>query len=77
MILKDPDVPGDRVRVEAALGDLERRGLVYRTSEPAGGPEDFAVLQTWRGHPERMCDWWAVTDEGWDLLGLIKSPRYH
>jgi hypothetical protein len=76
MILKDPDVPDDRDHVEAALGDLERRGLAYRTWEPAGGPDDFGVLQTRRGHPERMCDWWALTDEGWDLLGLIKSPRY-
>jgi len=20
--------------------------------------------------------WWAITDKGWDLLRMIKSPRY-
>jgi hypothetical protein len=77
IIVQDPDVPYDLDRVEAVLRDLERRGLVHSTWEPAGGPEDFGVLETWRGRPERMCHWWALTDEGWDLLGLIKSPGYH
>jgi hypothetical protein len=77
LILGELDMSGERERVEATLRDLERRGLVSRTWEPAGGPEDFGVLETWRGRPERMCDWWALTDEAWDLLGLIKSPRYH
>jgi hypothetical protein len=30
-IVNAPDVPGDRDSVEAALGDLERRNLVYST----------------------------------------------
>jgi hypothetical protein len=76
IILRDPDVPDDPGRVEAALHDLERRGLVYSTWEPAGDPGDFGVLESWHGRPERMCHWWALTDRGWDLLGLIKSPGY-
>ena len=28
------------------------------------------------GRESAMEDWWALTDECWDLLGLIKSPRY-
>jgi hypothetical protein len=23
-----------------------------------------------------LVPWWAITDEGWDLLGFIKFPRY-
>lgn len=76
IILEDLDMPDDRERVEATLRDLERRGLVDNTWEPAGGPDDFGVLESWGGRPERMCHWWALTDEGWDLLGLIKSPGY-
>jgi hypothetical protein len=76
IILSDPEVPDDVELVQDVLQDLERRGLVYSTWEPAFGPEDFGVLETWHGRPERMCHWWALTDEGWDLLGLIKSPGY-
>jgi hypothetical protein len=76
IILHHLDVPDDLELVEGALRDLEERGLVLSTWEPAGGPEDFGVLETWHGRPERMCHWWALADEGWDLLGLIKSPRY-
>ena len=76
IIVKDLDLPGDRERAEATLRDLERRGLVHSTWEPSGGPEDSGVIETWRGRPELMCHWWALTEEGWDLLGLIKSPRY-
>jgi hypothetical protein len=76
MILRARGAPDDPERVEAALRDLGRRGLVYSSWEPAGGPEDFGVLETWDGRCERMCHWWALTDEGWDVLGLIKSPGY-
>ncbi len=65
-IVQDPDVGGDRKRVEAALRDLERHHLVYSTWEELGEPGDESAM----GH------WWAITDEGWELLGLIKSPRY-
>jgi hypothetical protein len=67
IVLGSPEVREERDRVETALKDLERRSLVYSTWEPALGPE---------GEPE-MDNWWALTDEAWDLLGLIKSPHYH
>ena len=66
IILRDPDVPNDRPRVEAALRGLERRGLVYTTKEESGES----------GRETELVEWWALTDTGWDLLGLIKSPRY-
>jgi hypothetical protein len=76
ILLKDPDTGGDTSAAEAALRDLERRGLVGSTWEPSGDPE-FGVVETWRGVRLPMCHWWALTDEGWEVLGLIKSPGYH
>lgn len=67
IIVQDRDVLGDRDSIEAALRDLEQRNLVYSTWEELGEP----------GQESAMGHWWAITDEGWDLLGLIKSPRYH
>jgi hypothetical protein len=66
IIVHDPDVLGDRDSGEAALRDLEQRNIVHSTWEESGEP----------GHESAMAQWWAITDEGWDLLGLIKSPRY-
>jgi hypothetical protein len=66
-VAQDPDVLGDRANVEAALSDLEARTLVYCVLEEGGEP----------GRESELDRWWAITDEGWDLLGLIKSPRYH
>jgi hypothetical protein len=66
IIVADPDVQGDRVGVEAVLEELEQKGLVYSVFE-------------WGGEPGRESEpdrWWAITDEGWDLLGLVKSPAY-
>ncbi len=67
IILQDSEVLGDRDSVEAALRDLEQRNIVHSTREQSGEP----------GRESAMDQWWALTDEGWDLLGLIKSPRYH
>jgi hypothetical protein len=67
IIIRDPEVREERDRVEAALNDLQRRNLVYSTWEQSGAPE---------AGPAEMDNWWALTDEGWDLLGLIKSPGY-
>jgi hypothetical protein len=66
MILSDPDVPDDRDEVEAALRDLERRGIVDSKVEESGET----------GREYAPDNWWALTDEGWDVLGLIKSPGY-
>jgi hypothetical protein len=77
IIVEHPNVTDDLERVETTLRGLEDRGLVYSTWKPAYGPDDFGVLEDWHGRPHRMCHWWALSDEGWDLLGLIKSPGYH
>jgi hypothetical protein len=75
ILLKDPNIAADGETVEAALRDLEERGLVRSTWEPSGDAE-FGALETWRGERLRMCKWWALTDAGWELFGLIKSPGY-
>jgi hypothetical protein len=61
-----PEVPADRVTVEAVLEELQRQGLVYSVLEAGGEP----------GNEEALDRWWAISDEGWDLLGFIKSPNY-
>jgi hypothetical protein len=66
IMLDAPDVPDDRGEVEAALRDLEQRGIVYSKVEQSGET----------GRERAPENWWALTDEGWDLLGLIKSPGY-
>lgn len=66
IIAADPDVPMDRSTVESVLGDLERLGLVYSVVEQGGE----------HGRESDLVPWWAITDEGWDFLGFIKSPRY-
>jgi len=60
------EMSDDRAGVISVLRRLEARGVVRSTVEESGelGRES---------DPDR---WWAVTDEGWDLLGLIKSPTY-
>jgi hypothetical protein len=66
IVAQDPDVPGDRDGVVVALRDLEARNLV-RSRRAASGEA---------GRESALEDWWALTDNGWDLLGLTKSPRY-
>jgi hypothetical protein len=64
-VVTNPDVPTtDRAHVEAALERVQSRKLVFSTVEYIGHPVN---------KPGR---WWAITDEGWDLLGIVKSPRY-
>jgi hypothetical protein len=70
LLLKDPDVADDAQVVDAAMRDLEERGLVLSTWERAMAPDE-----PWPG--EGMCPWWALSEQGWELLGLIKSPGYH
>jgi hypothetical protein len=66
VIARDPDVHADRAQIEAALQQLEQRKLVDRRMAASGEP----------GRETESEPWWAITDEGWDLLGFIKSPRY-
>jgi hypothetical protein len=65
-IVRDPDVHANRVEIEAALAQLERKALIDKRIAASGEP----------GHETEPVPWWAITDEGWDLLGFIKSPRY-
>jgi hypothetical protein len=58
--------PIDRRAVESVLEGLDRQGLVYSTLEQSGEPCRESKLDRW----------WAITDECWDMLGLIKSPMY-
>ena len=67
IILKDRDVPNDRDHVVAVLEELEGRNLVRSTVEVSFDPGR---------EPYSLDRWWALTDEAWDLLGLIKSPWY-
>jgi hypothetical protein len=53
--------------VETALRELREKGLVDSHTEPFWDGE--------RG--DDQAEWWKLTDEAWDLLGFIKSPRYH
>jgi hypothetical protein len=66
MIAKDPDVQDDRESVDAALRDLGARGLVDGRRGESGET----------GREPETAEWWAMTDECWELLGLIRSPRY-
>jgi hypothetical protein len=66
IVAADPEVSADRVRVKAVLDGLEEKKLV--TSVLAASGESGRESE-----PDR---WWAVTDEGWDLLGMIKPPSY-
>lgn len=53
--------------VGKALRELRDKGLVESHTEPY-----------WDGeHGDDHAEWWKLTDEAWDLLGCIKSPRYH
>jgi hypothetical protein len=61
-----PHVPPERATVEAVLEGLQERKLVYSVLEEGGEPGKEAELDRW----------WAITDEGWDLLGFIESPNY-
>lgn len=65
-IVKDPDVHANRVEIEAALAQLERKSLIDKRIAASGEP----------GHETELVPWWAITHEGWDLLGMIPSPRY-
>jgi hypothetical protein len=65
-VLADRDVSADHDTVEVGLQDLEDHGLIFSALSPSGGP----------GTQNELVPWRAMTDETWDLLGLIKSPRY-
>jgi hypothetical protein len=66
VVASDHDVSSDRRQVESALTGLEDEGLVFSVLSQAVEP----------GTESRLERWWAATDTCWDLLGLIKSPRY-
>jgi hypothetical protein len=66
IVVSDPNVQLDRARAEAVLSELEKRSLVYSVLGTGGEP----------GRASELDRWWAVTDECWDILGMIKSPTY-
>jgi hypothetical protein len=65
-VMNAQDVPEERATVETVLDALEEQELVYSVLEEGGEP----------GKEYELDRWWAITDEGWDLLGFIKSPNY-
>jgi hypothetical protein len=66
LVAKALDMAADRASVEAVLESLQDQNLVYSVLEEGGEPGK-------ESEPDR---WWAITDEGWDLLGFVKSPTY-
>jgi hypothetical protein len=66
IVARELELSDGRAGVIAVLRELEAEGFVHSTVEEGGEPGR-------EREPER---WWAITDEGWDLLGLIKSPSY-
>jgi hypothetical protein len=66
IVLSAADVQMDRARAEAVLSDLENQSLVYSVLEDGGEP----------GKESELDRWWGITDECWDILGMIKSPTY-
>jgi hypothetical protein len=66
IIMTDPDVAASSAAVEGALAELERQGLVDSRMAASGEPR----------HEADTVSWWAITEKGWDLLGVIASPRY-
>jgi hypothetical protein len=66
IVVADPDVDAGRREVEAALDVLEALGLVRSRLAASGQLGRDA-------EPER---WWAITPDGWDLLGFIRSAAY-
>jgi len=66
IITTDLQVSTDRVDVEAVLEELQEQNLVYGVLEEGGEPCKESEKDRW----------WALTEEGWDLLGLIKPSKY-
>jgi hypothetical protein len=66
IVVKHSEI-GDRGTAEAVLSGLERRGLVWHVREDSYNPDSEVDLE----------DWWALTDHGWAILGLIKPPWYN
>lgn len=69
IVLKHSASGRDRQVVQTAYLELVRRGLVTRTPEGNSPPENQRL-------PDHD-DWWLITDQGWETLGLIKRPWYH
>jgi hypothetical protein len=66
IIAANAELSNDRAAVEVLLAGLRQAGLVGGVLEEGGEP----------GKETELDRWWTITDKGWDLLGLIKSPRY-
>jgi len=65
VLLRDyPDL--DRAGAEQSLRRLEEIGLVASSRAMSCNPAAF----------EAPDNYWAITDTGWDRLGLIVSPRH-
>ena len=68
MLKELPETSGDRQATEAAMRDLETRNLVRASRAPGGHPN----AATW----DEPDDWWALTAEGWALVGSDPPPDY-
>jgi hypothetical protein len=66
IVAKEMKPAEDRANVEAMLNGLREQGLVSSSLEQSGEP----------GTEPELDQWWTITDDGWEMLGMIKSPRY-
>jgi DNA-binding PadR family transcriptional regulator len=53
------EASGERATVEAALRDLEARGLLRGRRELSDDPDGITAYD----------DWWSLTEVGWERLG--------
>jgi hypothetical protein len=66
IVAKELKPPEDRANVEAVLDGLREQGLVSSSLEQSGEP----------GRESELDQWWAITNDGWEMLGMVRSPRY-
>jgi hypothetical protein len=66
IVAKELKPAEDRANVESVLDGLREQGLVSSSLEQSGEP----------GGESELDQWWAITDDGWEMLGLVRSPRY-
>jgi hypothetical protein len=67
VILRALEATPDPAEVDDALREMGALGLVHHRLARSMAPDEEG---------DQPVPWWALSDHAWDLLGLIKSPRY-